>query len=174
MPLLTCQSYVGLSLTLQRGIMQDFGVGYSKAALGPSLYVIGCKLASFLVYYMEAKKCVYRRDGSIAFQVALMFYNLPIVLLKIHEAHFLRFPCSAGARLRGVVRPFNHTMCALGARQKYTGLLVLRFLVDFMGSPCLTTGGVSMQYMLPPSESQELYTIAHPHSSILSSNYLTL
>lgn len=31
--------------------------------------------------------------------------------------------------------------------QNYAGLLVLRFLVGFMGSPCLATGGASMQDM---------------------------
>ncbi len=29
----------------------------------------------------------------------------------------------------------------------YPGLLILRFLVDFMGSPCLATGGATMQDM---------------------------
>jgi len=29
----------------------------------------------------------------------------------------------------------------------YAGLLVLRFLVGFMGSPCLATGGATMQDM---------------------------
>ena len=33
----------------------------------------------------------------------------------------------------------------------YAGLLVLRFLVGFMGSPCLATGGASMQDMVQPS-----------------------
>ena len=30
----------------------------------------------------------------------------------------------------------------------YPGLLVLRFLVGFMGSPCLATGGATMQDMV--------------------------
>lgn len=32
--------------------------------------------------------------------------------------------------------------------QNYAGMLVLRFLVGFMGSPCLATGGASMQDMV--------------------------
>lgn len=32
--------------------------------------------------------------------------------------------------------------------ENYAGLLVLRFLVGFMGSPCLATGGATMQDMV--------------------------
>ena len=55
MPLLTRQSRVGRSLTTQRGVMQEFKVGYPKAALGLSLYVIGCEPTSLLLGYKRAK-----------------------------------------------------------------------------------------------------------------------
>jgi MFS transporter, DHA1 family, multidrug resistance protein len=32
--------------------------------------------------------------------------------------------------------------------ENFAGLLVLRFLVGFMGSPCLATGGATMQDMV--------------------------
>ncbi|KAF7506481.1 hypothetical protein GJ744_011731 [Endocarpon pusillum] len=96
----------------QGGVMEAFGVGYEKASLGLSLYVIGYGIGPLLFSPLS--------------EIPLFGRNMPYI---VSFALFV-------------------ILCVpLALVENYAGLLVLRFLVGFMGSPCLATGGATMQDM---------------------------
>jgi DHA1 family multidrug resistance protein-like MFS transporter len=53
----------------------------------------------------------------------------------------------------------------------YAGLLVLRFLVGFMGSPCLATGGATMQDMVCLLPAEQVVVKLNLVSSTLFSSF---
>jgi MFS transporter, DHA1 family, multidrug resistance protein len=95
------------------GVMKRFGVGFSKASLGLSLYVIGYGLGPLLFSPMSEIPVFGRNAPYMSSFALFVILCVPLALVD-----------------------------------NYAGLLVLRFLVGFMGSPCLATGGATMQDMV--------------------------
>ena len=112
--------------------MAHFGVGQSKASLGLSLYVIGCRSSNHVPLYDTDL----RVDGvgpllfSPLSEVPLFGRNVPYMV-------------SFGL--------FVILAVPTALVDNYAGLLVLRFLTGFMGSPCLATGGATMQDLVRAS-----------------------
>ena len=85
-------------LTRCSGVMEAFGVGESKAALGLSLYVLGCKLGSLGHY--SAQELIRFRPSQMAMAhyfsgilPALVFFLIP--LTNIFPVLCPRYPISA-------------------------------------------------------------------------------
>ena len=106
--------------------MAAFGVGQSKASLVLSLYVIGCRFSKHISWsYADLNT-----DGV----GPLLFSPLSEV-----PAFGRNVPYMVSFGL------FVILAVPTALVDNYAGLLVLRFLTGFMGSPCLATGGASMQ-----------------------------
>ncbi|KAL9091981.1 MAG: hypothetical protein Q9159_001126 [Coniocarpon cinnabarinum] len=94
----------------EEGVMERFGVGIPKAALGLSMYVLGYGIGPLLF--------------SPVSEIPVFGRNVPYI------SSFILF----------VILSFP-----LAVVDNYAGLLVLRFLTGFLGSPCLATGGATIQ-----------------------------
>ena len=94
----------------EEGVMERFGVGIPKAALGLSLYVLGYGFGPLLFSPLS--------------EIPVFGRNIPYISTFILFV-ILSFP--------------------LAVVDNYAGLLVLRFLTGFLGSPCLATGGATIQ-----------------------------
>lgn len=109
--------------------MRHFGVGQSKASLVLSLYVIGCRSSEHIsLSYADLSA-----DGVG-----------PLLFSPLSEVPFF------GRNVPYMVSFGLFVVLAVPTAlvDNYGGLLVLRFLTGFMGSPCLATGGASMQDMV--------------------------
>ncbi|KAE8452965.1 hypothetical protein EG329_012152 [Mollisiaceae sp. DMI_Dod_QoI] len=97
------------------GVMEHFGVGYTKAALGLGMYVLGYGLGPLLWSPMS--------------EIPIFGRNVPYV----------------GTFLIYII------LCVPTALvDNVGGLLFLRFLTGFFGSPCLANGGATMQDLFNP------------------------
>jgi MFS transporter, DHA1 family, multidrug resistance protein len=109
--------------------MQRFGVADFKASLGLALYVIGCECRAFM---LQDCQLISDLDGlgpllfSPMSEIPLFGRNVPYV---------------ATFAIYVILAVPTALVDNLG------GLLVLRFLQGFFGSPCLANGGATMQDM---------------------------
>ena len=117
-------------VSAEPGIMAHFGVGYFKGSLPLAIYVLACK------------SCLCRVD--IAMLTRLLDGIGPLLWSPMSEIAIF-----------GRSVPYLSTfaifviLCVPTALVKnYAGLIVLRFLQGFFGSPCLANGGATMQDMV--------------------------
>lgn len=93
----------------ESGVMEEFGVDETKAALGMSLFVLGYGLGPLLFSPLSELPAVGRNPVYIATMFLYTIISIPTALVD-----------------------------------NYPGLMVLRFLQGFFGSPCLASGGASV------------------------------
>jgi DHA1 family multidrug resistance protein-like MFS transporter len=111
--------------------MAHFGVGNTKAALGLSMYVLGCK--SPLPFSFQQHLITPDGLGPLLWspmsEIPIFGRNVPYVGTFVIYVIL----CVPTALVNNV-----------------GGLLVLRFLTGFFGSPCLANGGATMQDLFNP------------------------
>ncbi|KAI9670012.1 MAG: hypothetical protein M1831_007048 [Alyxoria varia] len=93
-----------------QGVMEEFGVGIPKAALGLSMYVLGYGFGPLLFSPLSEIPSIGRNIPYITTFTLFVILGFPTAVVD-----------------------------------NYAGLLVLRFLTGFLGSPCLATGGATIQ-----------------------------
>ena len=98
--------------TSEPGVMEEFGVSETKAALGLSLFVLGYGLGPLLFSPLSEIPAIGRNPIYIVTMFLYVIVSIPTAV------------------------PHN-----------YAGLMVLRFLQGFFGSPCLASGAASFQDM---------------------------
>ena len=94
----------------ETGVMEYFGVGIPKAALGLSMYVLGYGFGPLLFSPLSEIPSIGRNIPYITTFALFVILGFPTAVVD-----------------------------------NYAGLLVLRFLTGFLGSPCLATGGATIQ-----------------------------
>ncbi|KUI68222.1 Caffeine resistance protein 5 [Cytospora mali] len=95
--------------TSEQGVMEEFGVGQTKAALGLSLFVLGYGTGPLIFSPLSELPAIGRNPVYIVTMFLYTIVSIPTALV-----------------------------------QNYPGLMVLRFLQGFFGSPCLASGGASV------------------------------
>ncbi|KAF3767583.1 MFS general substrate transporter [Cryphonectria parasitica EP155] len=95
--------------TSEEGVMEEFGVGKTKAALGLSLFVLGYGTGPLLFSPLSELPAVGRNPVYVVTMFLYTIVSIPTALVG-----------------------------------NYPGLMVLRFLQGFFGSPCLASGGASV------------------------------
>lgn len=95
--------------TSEQGVMEEFGVGQTEAALGLSLFVLGYGTGPLIFSPMSELPAIGRNPVYIVTMFLFTIISIPTAL--VHN---------------------------------YPGLMVLRFLQGFFGSPCLASGGASV------------------------------
>ncbi|KAJ4387189.1 hypothetical protein N0V93_007778 [Gnomoniopsis smithogilvyi] len=95
--------------TSETGVMEEFGVGKTKAALGLSLYVLGYGTGPLIFSPLSELASIGRNPVYIVTMFLFTVVSIPTALVS-----------------------------------NYPGLMVLRFLQGFFGSPCLASGGASV------------------------------
>ena len=95
--------------TSEDGIMKEFNVGKTKAALGLALFVLGYGTGPLIFSPLSELPAIGRNPIYIATMFLYTIVSIPTAL--VHN---------------------------------YPGLMVLRFLQGFFGSPCLASGGASV------------------------------
>jgi len=115
--------------------MKAFHVGHTAAAMGLAIYVIGCTYPSCLA---SKNSTNYRRDGVG-----------PLLLSPMSEiARFGRNWVYVPTFCLFVILSIPTAVV-----KNYAGLLVLRFVQGFLGSPALANGGASVGDMVSPLSS---------------------
>lgn len=109
--LYTCAVYGASSMYVsgQEGVMREFGVGHTAAAMGLAIYVIGYGIGPLLFAPMSEIAIFGRNWVYLPTFILFVIISVPTALVK-----------------------------------NYAGLLVLRFLQGFFGSPCLANGGATV------------------------------
>jgi len=112
--LYTFAVYVGSAIYApsEEGVMKQFGVGASAAALGLSMYVLAYGMGPLIFSPMSEIPFIGRNPPYMATFAIFVILLVPTALVD-----------------------------------NFAGLIVLRFLQGFFGSPCLATGGASLQDM---------------------------
>ncbi|OAA65954.1 benomyl methotrexate resistance protein [Niveomyces insectorum RCEF 264] len=105
--------------TSEAGVMDTFGVGATKAALGLALFVLGYGVGPLIFSPLSEIPAIGRNPVYAVTMVMYVIISLPTAL--------------AYGNLAG-----GHSSGAFG------GLLALRFFQGFFGSPCLASGGASL------------------------------
>lgn len=95
--------------TSESGVMEEFGVGKTEAALGLSLFVLGYGVGPLIFSPLSELPAIGRNPIYIVTMFIFTIISIPTAL--VHN---------------------------------YAGLMVLRFLQGFFGSPCLASGGASV------------------------------
>ncbi|KAJ9138825.1 Caffeine resistance protein 5 [Pleurostoma richardsiae] len=95
--------------TSEPGVMKEFGVSSTKAALGLSLFVLGYGTGPLLFSPLSELPAIGRNPIYIVTMFLFVIVSIPTAVI-----------------------------------QNYPGLMVLRFLQGFFGSPCLASGGASI------------------------------
>lgn len=95
--------------TSESGVMEEFGVGKTEAALGLSLFVLGYGTGPLIFSPLSELPAIGRNPIYIVTMFLYTIISIPTALV-----------------------------------QNYPGLMVLRFLQGFFGSPCLASGGASV------------------------------
>ncbi|KAL1879348.1 hypothetical protein VTK73DRAFT_7079 [Phialemonium thermophilum] len=93
----------------EQGVMEEFGVNETKAALGLSLFVLGYGTGPLIFSPLSELPSIGRNPIYIITMFLYVIVSIPTAL--VHN---------------------------------YPGLMVLRFLQGFFGSPCLASGGASV------------------------------
>ena len=126
--LYTFAVYAGSAIytSSEPGVMEQFGVGQSKASLGLSMQVV------FLCLSLHLLMC---------FRYVIGYGLGPMIFSPMSEIPLFgrNLPYISSFAL------FTILSVPTALVNNYAGLLVLRFLTGFMGSPCLATGGATMQ-----------------------------
>lgn len=95
--------------TSESGVMEEFGVGKTQAALGLALFVLGYGVGPLLFSPLSELPAIGRNPIYVVTMFLYTIISIPTAL--VHN---------------------------------YPGLMVLRFLQGFFGSPCLASGGASV------------------------------
>ncbi|KAH8880655.1 MFS general substrate transporter [Thozetella sp. PMI_491] len=95
--------------TSEQGVMEEFGVDETHAALGLSLFVLGYGVGPLIFSPLSELPSIGRNPVYIVTMFLFVIISIPAAV------------------------PHN-----------YAGLMVLRFLQGFFGSPCLASGGASV------------------------------
>lgn len=95
--------------TSEAGVMEEFNVGKTEAALGLALFVLGYGTGPLIFSPLSELPAVGRNPIYVVTMFLYTIISIPTALV-----------------------------------QNYPGLMVLRFLQGFFGSPCLASGGASV------------------------------
>lgn len=95
--------------TSESGVMEEFHVGQTEAALGLSLFVLGYGTGPLIFSPLSELPAIGRNPIYVITMFLYTIISIPTALV-----------------------------------QNYPGLMVLRFLQGFFGSPCLASGGASV------------------------------
>lgn len=96
-------------ISSEEGVMREFGVDKTQAALGLSLFVLGYGTGPLLFSPLSELPAVGRNPVYIVTMFLYTIISIPTALVD-----------------------------------NYPGLMVIRFLQGFFGSPCLASGGASV------------------------------
>jgi len=107
--------------------MEHFGVGPAKASLGLGMYVLGCEFHSMSKTYANKPDGLGPLLWSPMSEIPIFGRNVPY--LATFAVYIILCVPTALA-------------------DNFGGLLVLRFITGFFGSPCLANGAATMQDMV--------------------------
>jgi hypothetical protein len=127
----------------EEGVMKEFHVGVTPAALGLAIYVVGYGVGPLIFAPLSEIAAIGRNWVYIPTFFLFVILSIPAAVVK-----------------------------------NYAGLLILRFLTGFFGSPCLANGGASVGDMvsfmgplsafwrLPPFNNLTVFSSGTPNISI--------
>lgn len=127
--------------------MEEFGVGLTASSLGLALYVLGCQSRiSFSLVQDEISTNRTRRWNwtNALFTAERVGFSSSYTMHPTHA--IIRIP--AVGRTTPYLISFTIFVILLiptSLVDNFAGLLVLRFLLGFFGSPCLATAGATFQ-----------------------------
>lgn len=110
--------------------MKHFNVSEVAASLGLALYVLGCK----------SLHAIYHHSAKLKMQDGLG----PLLFSPLSEIAYIgRNPVYISTFFVFVILSIGAAVC-----DSFAGLVILRFLQGFFGSPCLATGAATLSDMV--------------------------